>query len=94
MQQHLGDFSKYPTKEEQRNFCRAYLVGKDSDGSDVNEHEIIKPRLEANTYSLASHMFWALWGNIQASQSEIDFDFLAYGKCRYDAFKSRVTLKK
>ncbi|CAI5729557.1 unnamed protein product [Peronospora destructor] len=90
---HLGDFNKYPTEEEQRNFCRAYLAGKDSDGSDVNEHEITKLRLEANTYSLASHMFWALWGYIQASQSEIDFDFLAYGKCRYDAFKSRVTLK-
>ncbi|CAI5704921.1 unnamed protein product [Peronospora farinosa] len=90
---HLGDFSKYPTEEEQRNFCRAYLAGKESDDSDVNEHEIKKLRLEANTYSLASHMFWALWGYIQASQSEIDFDFLAYGKCRYDAFKSRVTLK-
>ncbi|OWZ18563.1 Choline/ethanolamine kinase [Phytophthora megakarya] len=42
-------------------------------------------RLEANTNSLASHLFWALWGYIQASQSTIDFDFLAYGKCRYDA---------
>ncbi|KAE9038137.1 hypothetical protein PR003_g5766 [Phytophthora rubi] len=90
---HLGDFSKYPTVEQQRNFCRAYLTGKDGDEKDVSENEIEQLRLEANTYSLASHMFWALWGYIQASQSEIDFDFLAYGKCRYDAFKSRVTHK-
>ncbi|KAI9981828.1 hypothetical protein PInf_009607 [Phytophthora infestans] len=90
---HLGDFSKYPTQEQQRNFCRAYLAGKDGDEKDVSENEIESLRREANTYSLACHLFWALWGYIQASQSTIDFDFLAYGKCRYDAFKSRVTLK-
>ncbi|EGZ11373.1 hypothetical protein PHYSODRAFT_352481 [Phytophthora sojae] len=90
---HLGDFSKYPTKEQQRNFCRAYLAGKDGDESDVSENEIEQLRLEANTYSLASHMFWSIWGYIQAAQSDIDFDFLAYGKCRYDAFKSQVALK-
>ncbi|KAH7489072.1 putative choline kinase 2 [Phytophthora ramorum] len=90
---HLGDFSKYPTEQQQRTFCRAYLAGKDGDESDVSENEVESLRLEANTYSLASHLFWAVWGYIQASQSTIDFDFLAYGKCRYDAFKSRVTLK-
>ncbi|CAH0474020.1 unnamed protein product [Peronospora belbahrii] len=91
---HIGDFTKYPTKEEQRNFCRAYLAGKDGHDQDVSDDDIETLRLEANTYSLASHLFWALWGYIQASQSKIDFDFLAYGKCRYDAFKSRVTLNK
>ncbi|KAG2830818.1 hypothetical protein PC129_g3728, partial [Phytophthora cactorum] len=85
---------KYPTQEQQRHFCRAYLAGKDGDENDVSENEVESLRLEANMYSLASHMFWAIWGYIQASQSTIDFDFLAYGKCRYDAFKSRVTLKK
>ncbi|KAK1946234.1 putative choline kinase 2 [Phytophthora citrophthora] len=90
---HLGDFTKYPTAEQQRTFCRAYLAGKNGDEKDVSENEVESLRLEANTYSLASHLFWALWGYIQASQSTIDFDFLAYGKCRYDAYKSRVTLK-
>jgi len=90
---HLGDFSKYPTEQQQRDFCRAYLAGKDGDEKDVSENEVENLRLEANSYSLASHMFWAIWGYIQAAQSEIDFDFLAYGKCRYDAFKSRVTLQ-
>ncbi|GMF50838.1 unnamed protein product [Phytophthora fragariaefolia] len=90
---HLGDFTKYPTSEQQRNFCRAYLAGKAGDEKDVSENEIEQLRLEANTYSLASHLFWSIWGYIQAAQSEIDFDFLAYGKCRYDAFKSRVTFK-
>ncbi|KAI9919157.1 hypothetical protein PsorP6_011290 [Peronosclerospora sorghi] len=92
---HLGDFkNKYPTADEQRTFCRAYLAGKEGDETSVSETEVEQLRVEANTYTLASHLFWALWGYIQASQSEIDFDFLAYGKCRYDAFKSRVTYRK
>lgn len=89
---HLGDFTKYPTAEQQRTFCRAYLSGEHGDES-FSEEDVETLRKEANSYSLASHLFWALWGFIQAAQSEIDFDFLAYGKCRYDAFKSRVTLK-
>ncbi|KAG6956735.1 hypothetical protein JG687_00010419, partial [Phytophthora cactorum] len=51
--------------------------GKDGDENDVSENEVESLRLEANMYSLASHMFWAIWGYIQASQSTIDFDFLA-----------------
>ncbi|KAG3110839.1 hypothetical protein PI124_g22238 [Phytophthora idaei] len=38
-------------------------------------------------------MFWAIWGYIQASQSTIDFDYLGFAQCRYEVFKSRVTLK-
>ncbi|RLN89143.1 hypothetical protein BBJ28_00012050 [Nothophytophthora sp. Chile5] len=90
---HLGDFSKYPSVQQQRAFCRAYLAGTDGDEAAVRDEDIETLRLEANTYSLASHLFWGLWGYIQAAQSTIDFDFLAYGKCRCDAYKSRVTLK-
>jgi choline/ethanolamine kinase len=91
---HLGDFKRYPTVEQQREFCRAYLAGgsTDEDGTTVTDEEVEVLRREANVYSLASHMFWGLWGFIQASQSTIDFDFLAYGQCRYAAFKSRVTV--
>lgn len=104
---HLGDFAKYPTAEQQRAFCRAYLAAEGSGGNNnkngddddaqaalVSDEAVEGLRREANAYSLASHLFWALWGFIQAAQSEIDFDFLAYGKCRYDAFKSRVTFKQ
>lgn len=89
---HLGDFSKYPTKEEQERFITAYL--QDGDESvKVDAKEVESIRLEANTYSLASHLFWALWGFIQASQSQIDFDFFEYGMCRYNAFLSKCTLR-
>ncbi|DAZ92517.1 TPA: hypothetical protein N0F65_012747 [Lagenidium giganteum] len=86
---HLGDFTKYPTVEQQQLFCRAYLAGDSNEP--VSDEAVEQLRLEANTYGQASHLFWGLWGYIQASQSEIDFDFLAYGQCRYDAFKSRET---
>lgn len=89
---HLGDFTRYPTAEQQRRFCRAYLAGTDGDEAAVADADVEALRTEANTYSLASHLFWALWGYIQAAQSTIDFDFLAYGKCRHDAFRARTTL--
>lgn len=97
---HLGDFAKYPSAAQQRAFCRAYLaqdVGGDDAADDdarVSDAAVEALRREANAYSLASHIFWGIWGFIQATQSEIDFDFFAYGKCRYDAFKARTTFKQ
>lgn len=90
---HLADFAKYPTAEQQRHFCRAYLSAELGDDARVSDEAVEALRREANAYSLAAHLFWGIWGFIQASQSEIDFDFLAYGQCRYDAFVSRVTFK-
>lgn len=90
---HAGDFSKYPSTEQQRAFCRAYLSEELGGDELVSDEAVETLRKEANAYSLSSHLFWALWGFIQAVQSEIDFDFLGYGKGRYDAFKSRVTFK-
>ncbi|TDH69898.1 hypothetical protein CCR75_004027 [Bremia lactucae] len=90
---HLGDFTKYPTHEQQREFCRAYLAGKDGDEKEVSESEVETLCHEANTYSLASHLYWTIWGFIQASQSTIDFDYLGYAQGRYAALKSKVTLQ-
>ncbi|KAK1946230.1 putative choline kinase 1 [Phytophthora citrophthora] len=90
---HLADFSKYPTEQEQREFCRAYLAGKTGDENLVSDKAIDKLRMEANTYSLATHLYWTIWGYIQATQSEINFDYMGFAQCRYEAFKSRTTLK-
>ncbi len=100
---HLGDFSQYPTLQQQQMFCRAYLESSGSGKSDSDsgsklelvptEEEVEALRQEANVYSMASHLFWSLWGFIQASQSEIDFDFVAYAKCRYQAFQTKCTLQ-
>ena len=36
-------------------------------------------------YLPASHVFWATWSVVQAANSTIDFDFIAYSKMRLDA---------
>nr|CCA19361.1 unnamed protein product [Albugo laibachii Nc14] len=83
---HIGDFSKYPSITQQRHFCRAYLT---SGQAIIPEEQVDALCVEANAYAQASHLLWALWGLIQASQSEIDFDYLSYAQCRYEAFKKR-----
>ena len=46
-------------------------------GDSVNTVEHIM--LEANTYALASHYFWALWSIIQTEISTIEFGYLVRG---------------
>ncbi|RHY15480.1 hypothetical protein DYB25_001716 [Aphanomyces astaci] len=89
---HLGDFAKYPTAADQRRFCRAYLLSQSATCDDVADAHVDQLRHEANVYANATHLFWALWGFIQATQSTIDFDYFGYATCRWHAFKTRVTL--
>ncbi|XP_027331926.1 probable ethanolamine kinase isoform X2 [Abrus precatorius] len=53
----------------------------------VSEKDLEILYVEANTFSLASHVFWALWGLIQAKMSPIDFDYLGYFFLRYNEYK-------
>lgn len=55
----------------------------------VTEQDIEAVYVETNTYSLASHLLWALWALIQAKMSPIDFDYLAYFFLRYNEFKKQ-----
>ncbi|ONH98289.1 hypothetical protein PRUPE_7G240800 [Prunus persica] len=79
------DFTLCPNKDEQYHFLRHYLQPE-------NPHEVSEKDLEAlyveeNTYTLASHLYWALWGLIQAKFSPINFDYLGYFFLRYNEFK-------
>ncbi|CAK4081097.1 unnamed protein product [Aphanomyces euteiches] len=84
---HMGDFCKYPTVAEQRHFCAAYL------GDSATESTVEDLRHEANVYANATHLFWSLWGFIQATQSAIDFDYFGYAMCRWNAFKMQVSMQ-
>ncbi|KAK3815563.1 MAG: kinase-like domain-containing protein [Linnemannia elongata] len=44
---------------------------------------------EVNKFALTSHIMWGLWGLIQASQSEIDFDYFEYSFQRLNEFRRR-----
>lgn len=70
------DYSLYPTKEFQYQWLRVYLAHYNNiDVDDVKCNEIHKLYVQVNQFALVSHIFWAIWGLIQAEHSKIDFDF-------------------
>ncbi|XP_028781392.1 probable ethanolamine kinase [Neltuma alba] len=79
------DYNLYPDKDEQYHFFRHYL--QPDRPHEVTEEDLYSLYVEANTYSLVSHVFWALWGLIQARMSPIDFDYLGYFFLRYNEYK-------
>ncbi|KAL0013815.1 hypothetical protein SO802_000884 [Lithocarpus litseifolius] len=79
------DYSLYPNKDEQYHFFRHYL--QPDNPLEVPDKDIEALYVESNTYMLASHLYWALWGIIQAKMSPIDFDYLNYFFLRYNEYK-------
>ncbi|KAL6274796.1 hypothetical protein ACE6H2_025488 [Prunus campanulata] len=79
------DFTLCPNKDEQYHFLRHYL--QPDNPHEVSEKDLEALYVEENTYTLASHLYWALWGLIQAKFSPIDFDYLGYFFLRYNEFK-------
>ncbi|KAM5547876.1 putative ethanolamine kinase [Rosa sericea] len=78
------DYSLYPTKDEQYHFFRHYL-GPDKP-QEVSDKDLEALYVEANTYMLASHLYWAVWGIVQAKFSPIKFDYLGYFFLRYNEY--------
>uniref|UniRef100_A0A3Q0QUB5 Ethanolamine kinase n=1 Tax=Amphilophus citrinellus TaxID=61819 RepID=A0A3Q0QUB5_AMPCI len=78
----------YPTREQQLLFIRSYLAEQSKftnvavDQTQTEEDMII----EANRYALASHFLWGLWSIIQAKISKIEFGYMDYAQCRFDAY--------
>ncbi|KAK4604361.1 hypothetical protein RGQ29_012747 [Quercus rubra] len=80
------DYSLYPSKDEQYHFFRHYLQ-PDNPLEQVPDKDLEALYVESNTYMLASHLYWALWGIIQEKMSPIDFDYLGYFFLRYNEYK-------
>ncbi|KAM0974501.1 hypothetical protein FF1_017700 [Malus domestica] len=81
------DYSLYPNKDEQYHFLRHYIQPENQ--QEVSDKELEALYVEANTYMLASHLYWALWGIIQAKFSPINFDYLGYFFLRYNEYKKQ-----
>ncbi|GAM18000.1 hypothetical protein SAMD00019534_011750 [Acytostelium subglobosum LB1] len=79
------DYSLYPNEEQQRVFLEEYLTVVNK-GVKPTEEQIRALFIESNQYSLSSHLFWGFWSIVQAMNSEIDFDYLEYGKARFDRY--------
>ncbi|XP_044048832.1 choline/ethanolamine kinase isoform X2 [Siniperca chuatsi] len=84
----------YPTREQQLHFIRGYLAEQrrysdiTMDQTQIEEDMII----EANRYALASHFLWGLWSIIQAKLSKIEFGYMDYAQCRFDAYYKQKKL--
>ncbi|ORZ26254.1 kinase-like domain-containing protein [Lobosporangium transversale] len=61
---------------------------KAGDGGGVTKAEILDSMYkEVNKFALTSHIMWGLWGLIQATQSEIEFDYFEYALQRLTEFR-------
>nr|XP_046249188.1 choline/ethanolamine kinase [Scatophagus argus] len=78
----------YPTREQQLHFIKAYLAEQRRDSDSMEDQTQIEEDIiiEANRYALASHFLWGLWSIIQAKISKIEFGYMDYAQCRFDAY--------
>lgn len=66
---------------QQLNFIRSYLKNTGKEGP-AEEEQIL---MEIKLFTLASHLFWGLWGIVNAKLSQIPFGYwvsLQLFKCR------------
>ncbi|KAJ1917460.1 hypothetical protein H4219_003203 [Mycoemilia scoparia] len=78
------DYSRYPSKEAQIKWFRTYL--EKFSQSIPKEKELESLYIEVSKFSLASHFYWGLWALVQASISDIDFDYMTYARMRFDEY--------
>eukprot|EP00002_Diphylleia_rotans_P010660 TRINITY_DN211_c0_g1_i1.p1 TRINITY_DN211_c0_g1~~TRINITY_DN211_c0_g1_i1.p1 ORF type:complete len:360 (+),score=68.47 TRINITY_DN211_c0_g1_i1:48-1127(+) len=84
--EHAGlhcDWTLYPKEDARLIFITAYLSAL---GDEPTEDQIRSLHREACSFSLASHLYWGLWGIVQAKNSMVDFDYLAYSRGRFDGY--------
>ncbi|OQR86068.1 choline/ethanolamine kinase [Thraustotheca clavata] len=79
----VGDPLTYPSVDQQRQFCKAYL------SQTASEQEIEQLRMEANVYTLAAHLYWAVWAIAQSPKSTKEFNYFAYGIGRWQLYQAQ-----
>ncbi|KAJ2549833.1 hypothetical protein EV175_004297 [Coemansia sp. RSA 1933] len=77
------DYSRYPSKEAQMAWFKVYL---DTLGQDSGEAALEVLYKEVCHFQLASHFYWGIWALIQASISDIDFDYMECAKMRFEEY--------
>lgn len=78
---HLLDFGHYPSLEQRRAFAHAYL------GEGEEEEAVAALVREMDEFALASHLYWGIWGLVQARISAISgFDFAVYARQRLEMY--------
>ncbi|KAI0025345.1 protein kinase-like protein [Xylariomycetidae sp. FL0641] len=86
------DYSVLPTRAQRRDFIREYIrtyfslvPDSDSSNGDSAEHEERETQQlfdEVDTFRGVPGFYWGIWALIQATISEIDFDYAKYAEIR------------
>lgn len=83
------DYSKFPTKDQQRRFVEAYVRASSSNSADVADHIVQNLLNEVHAFVLANHLYWGLWAVNQASAEGCeDFDYLLYAANRFQQYRT------
>ncbi|KAJ2615967.1 hypothetical protein H4S08_001002 [Coemansia sp. RSA 1365] len=84
------DYSRYPDKAAQLRWFKVYL---DHANLDSSSEALEKMHKEVSVFQLASHYYWGVWALVQASISDIDFDYMDYARLRFEEyFKNKSQL--
>jgi thiamine kinase-like enzyme len=93
-----NDFSKYPNKEQQTKFLKAYfqelakVTHNDSFAEEIetlcSDAAIERARIITNFLSLAAYLCWSVWSMVQHAYSEIEFDYLDYYRKKFARFEN------
>ncbi|KAL5105674.1 Ethanolamine kinase 1 [Taenia crassiceps] len=88
------DFSRYPSRELQVEWIRAYLRafkyysnGESVDPPSVEADEIDEWLDEIQNFTLASHLYWGIWSIVQSQRSKLNFDYTKYALTRLNEYK-------
>lgn len=81
----LCEYNRYPSKSAQLLWLTEYwLAYYDKDPSD---EELEAFHVEVNSFALVAHFYWGIWSLVQASFSDIDFDYISYAVLRFNRYK-------
>lgn len=80
---HILDYSKYPDLDYRRRFLHIYSSSSGDQLSDIEMEQLL---LDVEKCTLASHLFWGLWGIISEHVNEIDFEYLEYARQRFEQY--------
>ena len=70
----------YPDKKQQMRFLNSYLIH--FHGMEPTDEDLKSIYVEANIFSLLSHLFWGSIGLLQSKLSSIEFDYKTYSNKR------------
>ncbi|OWA51944.1 Ethanolamine kinase 1 [Hypsibius exemplaris] len=89
------DYRRLPSRDFQISWLTEYLkcwnkvdcsAGHSNDEAAVTDQQVQSLYFIVRKFALVSHLFWTLWSLTQVGHSEIDFDYLRYGKQRFDEY--------